>query len=238
MLQFLGVGSAFNIEDYNTSAYYKENGKMLLIDCGETVFEQIIKNGVLDDVNNINLLISHTHTDHVGSLGTLIYYLFYEKNIIPNIIINNDLNYIITLEQFLKIVGVNNRMYNFCTELGFKFIKDITFIEADHDHSIPCYSFVLNFYNEKKVFYSGDSKNLQIIIDLLQDKNVLRIYTEICKEYYDGIEHLHIDRLLLNTTFEERQKITCMHYDYPDIREILISNGLNKAEKTKQRRKV
>ena len=42
-LKFLGRGSAFNVKEGNTAAYYKEGDKMLLIDCGETVFSTIVK---------------------------------------------------------------------------------------------------------------------------------------------------------------------------------------------------
>ena len=42
MLKFIGKGSCFNVVEVNTSAYYKNNDKLLLIDCGESVFKEML----------------------------------------------------------------------------------------------------------------------------------------------------------------------------------------------------
>lgn len=70
-LQFLGRGASFNPKEGNNSAYFIENRQLFLIDCGESIFERLVENGLLEDVDAINLMITHTHSDHVGSLGTL-----------------------------------------------------------------------------------------------------------------------------------------------------------------------
>ena len=36
-INFLGIGSAWNINEYNTSAYIKKDSQMILIDCGESI---------------------------------------------------------------------------------------------------------------------------------------------------------------------------------------------------------
>lgn len=82
-LKFLGTGSAFNTELGNTSAYtFIEDGEskstMILFDCGETVFSKL--RSVLEENRNIAHLIiciTHSHSDHMGSLPTLLYYLHY-----------------------------------------------------------------------------------------------------------------------------------------------------------------
>lgn len=81
VINFLGIGFAWNIEKDNTSAYIKKDKKMILIDCGETVARKIIKDKVLDDIEELYILISHTHSDHVGSLGTLLFYSKYNKKL-------------------------------------------------------------------------------------------------------------------------------------------------------------
>ena len=73
-LKFLGRGSAFNVKEGNTSAYYKKDNILLLIDCGTTVFKSILDQHLLDNVKEVNVLITHLHDDHVGSLSSLIRY--------------------------------------------------------------------------------------------------------------------------------------------------------------------
>ena len=93
-LNFLGRGSAFNPKEGNTSAYFIENNELFLIDCGEDIFERIIKNNVLKDIEKINALITHTHSDHIGSLGSLIMYSYYIIKKKVNIILPSNAKYI------------------------------------------------------------------------------------------------------------------------------------------------
>ena len=74
-LRFIGTGGCFSKENINNSAYLKEDGHLILFDCGETVFHQILKNDIIDtDINRIDIIITHFHADHVGSLGSLIFF--------------------------------------------------------------------------------------------------------------------------------------------------------------------
>ena len=73
-LEFLGIGSSFNAEEDNTSAFFVEGEEMFLIDCGETVYKSLIRNELLENVDTINIMITHTHDDHIGSLGSLVLY--------------------------------------------------------------------------------------------------------------------------------------------------------------------
>ena len=76
-IDFLGIGSAWNINEDNTSAYIKKDSRMILIDCGESIARKIIKEDLLFDINELYILISHTHSDHIGSIGTLLFYSKY-----------------------------------------------------------------------------------------------------------------------------------------------------------------
>ena len=51
-LSFIGIGSAFS-DDINNSAYIKYKNNMLLIDCGETVFNEIKRRGLVENVDNL-----------------------------------------------------------------------------------------------------------------------------------------------------------------------------------------
>ena len=86
-LKFLGRGAAFNPKEGNTSAYFIENNQLFLIDCGESIFEKLVELDLLNDIESINLMITHTHSDHIGSLGSLVMYAYYTLKRPLNIII-------------------------------------------------------------------------------------------------------------------------------------------------------
>ena len=87
-LIFLGRGAAFNPTEGNTSAYWIDNKTLFLIDVGETVFQKIMKENILENVEDIYIMITHTHSDHIGSIGSLASFCYYQlqkkiKIIIP-----------------------------------------------------------------------------------------------------------------------------------------------------------
>jgi len=74
LLEFISTGSAFNAALGNNSAYYKAGKSLVLFDCGGSVFGTMVRGGLLSGVADIMVVITHTHPDHVGSLGDLILY--------------------------------------------------------------------------------------------------------------------------------------------------------------------
>ena len=83
MLKFLGRGAAFFGE--NNCACFTRGSDLVLIDCPMSAVHKVC--GVGADklagtrVNRIIVLITHTHSDHVGGLGMLIHYCFYVLHI-------------------------------------------------------------------------------------------------------------------------------------------------------------
>ena len=86
-LKFLGSGSAFNSTLGNTSAYIKQNNdELILIDCGGNIYERIMAGDILNDsIKYVNIFITHTHPDHCGSLGDVIFYCYYKLGIKINV---------------------------------------------------------------------------------------------------------------------------------------------------------
>ena len=114
-LKFIGTGSCFNFDRGNNSAYMKwgeNNESMLLIDCGCDVCEKIVRNNLLDGVKNLYIAITHLHDDHSGSLGQLIDYCYYVKNIIVNLIFPPQ----DTIEVMLstKMISINKYKFYGC----------------------------------------------------------------------------------------------------------------------------
>ena len=101
-LFFLGRGAAFNPKEGNNSAYFVENNQLFLIDCGESIFERLVESGVLESVEAINLMITHTHSDHIGSLGSLAMYSFYTLHKPLNIILPENAKHLPNIEKILS----------------------------------------------------------------------------------------------------------------------------------------
>lgn len=78
-LHFLGRGNSSNVKEGNTSAYFIENQHLFLIDCGETTFTKLLLLKKLENIKEIHIMITHTHSDHIGSLSSLLMYCYYNQ---------------------------------------------------------------------------------------------------------------------------------------------------------------
>lgn len=74
-INFLGIGGAFDVEEKNSSAIIKTAAGTILIDCGSTVYSELRKKNLIDDIDYV--FITHCHEDHIGSLSTLIYHKYF-----------------------------------------------------------------------------------------------------------------------------------------------------------------
>lgn len=215
MLNFLGIGSAFNTKLGNNSSFIKKNSSLLLIDCGGTTFERIQELNLLEGLKKINIIITHTHSDHIGSLGEVIFYCHYILKIVPNIVFP-DKEY---LDKILAFLGVTKEMYSFSSaskvilqdeELG---EININFIEANHSKIMPAYSFVLDL-NNQKIYYSGDNKEIKDeILDDFKEEIIKKIYQDTSALSFKENPHMYIEDICKVIPEELRSKVYCMHLD-------------------------
>lgn len=84
MLKFLGRGSAF--ADEHNSAFFIEDNELVLIDCPATSYQKIKKMS-WGQYNNIYILITHTHGDHSGGVGTMLQYIWFASCMKKKVII-------------------------------------------------------------------------------------------------------------------------------------------------------
>lgn len=229
MLKFNGIGSAFNTKLGNTSAFIKKSKSLLLIDCGGTVFDRLLKLNLLQKFENIYIIITHTHPDHVGSLGEVIFYSYYILNKKPNIYFpQKEL-----MENFLGYIGVSNKMYNLednnIAEIYDSFLGKVKleFISVTHVDTIPSYGFFITL-NDEKVYYSGDSNNISSrVIDELKQGKIIKLYQDTCGLDYEGNNHLSLKRLCTMIPSQLRYKIYCMHLDTHITEKQIIDSGFN-----------
>lgn len=207
-LKFIGNGSCFNTTFGNNSAYYidEEKQSLLLIDCGESIFERIKKQKILEKVKDIYILITHMHTDYVGSLSSLLFFCEYRKGIIPTVIYPEKS----TMSQFLSLVGNEPQAYKLITPSECEEYR-IHEINQEHSGFINAYGYVLRI-GDRCIYYSGDTKTIpQSIIESFRNGKIDEFYQDVSR--YDTPAHMNIETLSRLFHKDERNKITCMHFD-------------------------
>jgi len=218
MLKFIGSGSCFNTDLGNNSAYIKEDNNFLLIDCGGDVFSKIIKNNLLDGVKNITVLITHMHSDHIGSLSDLIFYSYF--------ILNKKLTVVFPcydIIDLLEIMGVPKTFYYHDEFLNHPFDYNkkhtliygylITLYETKHANNLDCYGYLFD-NKQYKFYFSGDSRDIpKNIINKLENNQIDYIYQDVSGLDYEENIHLSFKQLCELIKPKFRNKIYCMHLD-------------------------
>lgn len=231
ILKFLGRGSAFNTKEGNTSAYIKQDEELLLIDCGENIFERIINKNLLDDIKSVNVLITHLDSDHVGSLSSLIYYCYYCKKIKVSVYFPRR-----DLYELLELQGHKDGYdYNYYgdfyknIESNFKNIKWWGAIKTNHIKTLNCFGYLIQFEDNKSMYYSGDCSSPEFYKE--NDLEAVdEIYQDTCLTDYKG--NVHTSLRLLNESIpkEYRNKVYCMHLDCDELINKAKDLGFNVVE--------
>jgi hypothetical protein len=93
-LFFFGVGSAFTKRNYQTNLLLVKGDDHLLIDCGTKCPQAFFELGMpITDVRN--LLITHSHADHIGGLEEVILLGRYATKRKPTVVINETYQHIL-----------------------------------------------------------------------------------------------------------------------------------------------
>lgn len=232
MINFIGKGSAFNTKLGNTSACIKNNDSFILIDCGGTVFNKLKELNLLNNVKNLYIIVTHTHPDHVGSLGDVIFYSYYILKHRPTILFPNKE----FMEVFLASVGVSPEMY-YHNGSDLIYINDekigefgVEFFKSSHVSTIPAYGFAMKL-NGSKFYYSGDSNHIsEEVINSLISGELDRIYQDTCGLDYEGNSHLSLNKLSSVIPEEVKSKVYCMHLDEHITEEQIEFCGFNVVE--------
>lgn len=226
-LNFIGNTSVFFGEN-NNSAYLKKDDYVLLLDCGENIFNEIKNMNILNNVKKIDIWISHLHGDHAGSLSTFIFYCFYVLNITPNILMKKGYD---DLYMYLKITGCISQCN--VTEIDniFEIHENlhINILPISHSDNIKSYCLLI-YDNEKTIFFSGDAKKIPVnIYNLFVDGKINEFYIDCCNKNYENNPHMNIDEFyqLINGKYNDR--IYCMHIDDINVIKKIDQYGFNLA---------
>lgn len=233
-LQFSGRGSAFNPKEGNNSAHFIENNQLFLIDCGESVFETLIKNDLLNNIDTINLMITHTHSDHIGSIGSLVMYSYFTLKKPLNIIIKEDIKHLPNIQNILNGFGCTPAMYNYVNEKlydnKFKSFGNIRYIETSHCDELNCYGILFATPNGL-VYYSGDTREINTIKSLITSgQKIDKLYIDTTTANFPCNVHLYIGILQEQIPEEFKNKIYCMHINDDECIEEAKKLGFNVVE--------
>lgn len=219
MLKFIGSGNAFNTELGNNSAYIKHENKLFMIDCGSTTFDRMRKLNLLNGIDEIYVLLTHLHPDHVGSLGDLIFYSYYSMGKLGEpcltVLSPEDL----AVSSLLNRMGVTTAHYNLDEFNCYKYIEKDDFkifIDAKkvpHVDELSSYGYIFE-YDNSSYYYSGDSNEIfGNVLSNLRKGMFDYFYQDTCKADYEGNVHLSLRKLTELIKPELRRKVYCMHLD-------------------------
>lgn len=228
-LIFLGRGAAFNAEEGNTSAYFIEEEKLFLIDCGESVFKTLKENNILSSIKEVYVLISHLHCDHCGSLGTLGLYCKYVLQTKMHFIVPHHEEYKEQLRMLMHLYG-NNYTYEFIydDEIDgvFKTFDSVRYDLTKHYDEQICFSFVFET-KEGAIFFSADTKTLDNLKNFISKYPVIdKIYMEATDLRMHDDVHLNIEDMFEAIPKHLHNRVFMMHLRSESCKNKVIELGL------------
>ena len=228
LLLFLGRGSAF--ADEHNSAFFVEDNELVLIDCPATSYQKV-KKMKWEQFDNIYILITHTHGDHSGGVGTMLQYVWFASCmkkkvtiVAPSEKVKNDL-----LLLLMRIEGCQQEWFNIVTadELDKKwFIASVPTVHVKPLEG-KCFGYHLNIHGNNAV-YTGDTATLEPFKPLLKSGSFL--YTEAA--FYKSEVHLYLKDMLNEfiSLSDSGVNIYLMHLDVEEkIKEIIDGTAIRLA---------
>ncbi len=220
MLKFVGIGSAFNVDMGNTSAYIKQDDTLFIIDCGELAFARMKQLNIFENVKNVYIAITHMHSDHVGSLGGLIAYLNIFCGAQPTLVITSEDSAEAqedTLRNYLTLVGIDEEDYDFSyadmLEGVLPNLKKVVMCEITHCPQLTSYAVELHF-EDKTIYYVGDNVDKEYLYLISQGlKPTDLVYTDCTNKDYKNRVHVSLDELANIFPENQRAQIYTMHFD-------------------------
>ena len=215
-LNFIGIGGAFNTKLGSNAAYIKENNKIIFIDFGLDTFEKVEKHKLIEDVEEVYVLITHLHGDHVGGLPTFIQYSYIGFNKVVKII-NNSESFTNNVKNLLKITAVESSNYEFVNVIDLPFSFKIELKKTTHTPLLECYS-VIFIEKEGKTLYTSDSNDIEYLKKAIDDRNFVKIYTEVGEYAKVHTDYNELKKL-------EKSKLVLMHIESENLYKKVLKDG-------------
>lgn len=205
-LTFLGSDSGFGLN--NNSAYFTQGRRFILFDCGMTVFNQV--KDLIKEYDNLDIIITHLHNDHAGSLSQLIQYNYFILGKKSRIISKCE-----HIKTYLDITGTPVDIYEIVPNT-----EDINLVKTEHDKKIDAYGAIVNIDGEI-IIYTGDTTTLEPFMPYMNEASEL--YVDMSK---GNVVHLSIADAIedLDKIHENGTEIYLMHTDDKEYIKKYINN--------------
>ena len=171
----------------------------------------------MEGVKRVHLFITHTHSDHIGSLEGFIYYIKFFTDITlgvyyPRISRLNRVLYTQGLERDFSVQAVPQQVEGYRVEA------------VRQKHMLGAYGYF--FYGEESFFFSGDTSqvNRRAIAELSAGK-LARVYHEV--SFSDSPIHTPIAQLEKAFPPVLRSKVSLMHFADENCRQESLKRGFS-----------
>lgn len=191
MLKFLGRGSAF--ADEQNCAYLQQGDTLILLDCPMSAFHRLKRAAVMQNIKQIDILVTHTHSDHAGGIPMLIHFAYFVlgvpvRVIAPDDVVAADLQFLIC-----RLDGCAAKAYDITIPDKYKPEWLAASVPTVHAPQLPrrCFGWHLRV-NETDIIYTGDTASLKPFLPLLHPGAYF--YTEA--SVFRSNVHLYLDDVL------------------------------------------
>lgn len=217
-LQFTGIGAAYYPVLGSNCAFFEHEDHLFLIDSGESTFKTMFARDEIFRYENITVLLTHLHADHIGSLGS---FLSFCKNVLhkkARLAALED-----TVVNILALSGVKPDLYDFTTDVAQCNMNGLTIIPQiqSHANDMICCGFVFETEHEK-IYYSGDTCIIpENILEEFLAGTIQTMYQECTFIDTESTSHCSLKKLKEWIPESERGRVFCMHLGDDISKEIL-----------------
>jgi ribonuclease BN (tRNA processing enzyme) len=226
-LIFLGVGSAFALQNFHSNMILEVNGKKLLIDAGGDIRHSLKAVGLsYKDIDAV--YISHLHSDHVGGMEYLALATYFDPSckklpLFVNERLSSQLwnevmkggagtlqNKIATLDTYFEVKSLpKNGQFTF-EDVTFQTVQVVHYV--DGYEIVPSYGLIWTAKNGKKIFLTTDTQFAPSQIQSYYDDADIIFQDCETAKFKSGV-HAHYSELV---TLKDEIKNKMWLYHYQD----------------------
>ena len=192
-IKFLGIGSSYYTNNYETSFYYKEKNKMLLMDCCPSTFYRIKTLHILDGVKYLYVCLTSPSLTNIGSLAELIKYTKKMYHFKLTLLLPSNYIFIENIKEILLFSGlkfISDYDITFNLLNVFEKIVNVMYFNVKSTNFVESYAYKFYLTDGTFFIYAGNTSNFSEIINNCKDSNDYKFDKAIlnCSFYEYGKE--------------------------------------------------